>query len=515
MTTGKSRNQHGLPGTAESYWIASTAASDYPTLPAGMWVDVAVIGGGFVGIMSAVLLKEAGLSVALIEGRKLLTGVTGYTTAKITSLHKLIYSHLMSRLDRERSQQYADSNQAALEKIASMVAERGIDCDFSRRPFYTYAETDAGLRKVEEEVKAAQELRLPATFVDAVPLPFRIRGAVRFDNQAQFHPRKFLLALAPGIPGNGSFIFENTRATDVDEGEPCLVSTNRGTIKARDVIIATNYPFINLPGLYFARLRPERSYAVGITLKERFPEGMFIGAEETGYSFRSQPLEDGELVIVGGEGHKTGRGGDTTHYYGEIEKRLNRMYDSPDVKYSWSTQDNTTIDMVPYIGRLTPAHNHVFVATGFGQWGMTTSVVSAMVLSEMVQGRASPWARVYNPSRFNADTSAAKNLISENISNVKTLFGEHLTESPDVSQLRPGEGKLVQMKGKRAAGYEDEQGRRYLLSPNCVHMQCLVHWNNAEKTWDCPCHGSRYSHTGEVIHAPASRNLPVIEAPDT
>ncbi|MBE0480449.1 MAG: FAD-dependent oxidoreductase [Dehalococcoidia bacterium] len=497
-----------LPGRAVPVWIATTPETNFEPLSGKLSTDVAVIGGGIVGITTALFLKQAGARIALIEAGRVSKGVSGHTTAKITSLHTLIYDHLITHFGAERARQYADSNQAAIDRVESLVTEHSISCDFSRKPFTTYAQTDAVLRKVEAEMKAVTELGLPATFAMAAEMPFSTLGAVTFTNQAQFHPRKYLLALADLVDGDGSRIFEMTRALDIEEGNPCRVTTSKGEVTARNVVIATNFPIHDRPGFYFARLSPTRSYVLAARIRQPFPDAMFVSAEEEGYSFRAQPAEGGEIIIVGGGHHKTGHGGDTVQQYSALEEYVRKVYDSPKIEYRWSTQDTVTIDHVPYIGRSTSGSRHIFLATGFAQWGMSSGTLAGMILSDLIQGRGNPWAPVYDPTRFKADTSAAKQLISANLEVAKDfmsgLFGRPAARLDDV---RPGEAGVVSDDGKTGV-YRDEQGNIHAVDPKCTHLGCIVRWNNAEHSWDCPCHGSRFQPSGEIIHAPAVRDLP-------
>jgi glycine/D-amino acid oxidase-like deaminating enzyme/nitrite reductase/ring-hydroxylating ferredoxin subunit len=508
METMQGWNKHGVQGKAESFWIDSTKMTEFPSLPSDILVDVAIIGGGFVGIAAGYLLKQAGLKVATIEARRVVQGVTGYTTAKLTSLHRLIYKHLLDTFGNEQAKQYAEVNQTAIDKIETLARELHTDCDFARLPFYSFAESDKYAKKVEEEVNAAQSLGLPAAYIQNIPLPLQTRGAIRFENQAQFHPRKFLLPLAQTIPGKGSFLFEQTRAVDITDKEPCTINTDKGKFRANNVIIATNFPIQDKDGVYFARMKPKRSYVLGVRVGEPFPEGMFINAEEdTGHSFRTQPTQNGQILIIGGEDHITGHEPNTVQRYQRMAEFVNEIYTNPQIEYSWSTQDNITVDKVPYIGKLTPGSKHIFVATGFGQWGMTTSMAAAMILTDLVQGRPNPWAEVFNPSRLKPDISAAKKLVSINMKVIKKLTGGKISGKEDISKIFPGEGKIAEFEKQRAAVYRDEHDQLYVLSSSCTHMGCTVTWNNAEKTWDCPCHGSRYDSGGEVIHSPAVKGL--------
>ncbi|MBI2869105.1 MAG: FAD-binding oxidoreductase, partial [Chloroflexi bacterium] len=253
---------HGVPGAPESYWLASSPGTGYPPLEGEVETDVVIVGGGFAGIISALFLKEAGFKVAVIEARRILTGVTGNTTAKITSLHRLVYANLVKSLGQEKARQYADANQAAIEKLAALVEARKIPCDFSRLPFYVYAADRKDVPRLEQEVKAAQSVGLEASFVDEVALPFATAGAIRLDNQAQFHPLKFLREIARSLPGEGSHIFENSRVIRMDHGPVCRASTDKGRVKARYAVVATNFPVLDREGFFYARLQPARSYAI-------------------------------------------------------------------------------------------------------------------------------------------------------------------------------------------------------------------------------------------------------------
>jgi len=501
-------NIHGLPGFPESYWLSSINVPEYPDLKAGPVFDAAIIGGGFAGITTAFFLKQAGMKVAVLESKRILTGVTGNTTAKISSQHRLIYSSLLDRFGLEDSQRYAAANQAAIQKINSLVLERNIDCDFSFQSFYVYALDEGYLKQVEKEVDSAAKSGLPVSFVSKVPLPFDTRGALRLDNQAQFHPVKFLAALASAIPGNGSFIFENTRILDFEHGDVCTLTEEKGKVQARNVVVATNYPIFNKEGLYFARLKPGRAYAIAFKTGHPPLEGMFIDADEEGIALRMQPDKNDHLLILSGANHSPGHGADTRENYRKLEKSARQIYGDISIEYSWSTQDNMPYDLVPYIGHIAPGRNNVFVATGFGKWGMTTSMIAGTIISDLIQGKENSWARIYDPVRFHPDASSAKNLISQNTHVLSTLVGEHLSGTPDLASLEPGQGKVVHSDGEKLAAYKDEQGKITRLSPKCTHMGCIVHWNDAELSWDCPCHGSRFKYSGEVIHSPAVKDLP-------
>ncbi|MGE5489731.1 MAG: FAD-dependent oxidoreductase [Actinomycetota bacterium] len=498
-----SEHRPSLPGRPTSLWLDTTPETNFPPLHEGVEVDVAVVGGGLAGLTAATLLKEAGLTVAVLEAGRIVTGVTGHTTAKITALHTLIYDHLIRHFGEAKARAYGEAQQAAIERIEAVVKDKAIDCDFTRTEAYTYAEEADGVEAVEAEARAALSLGLPASLVREVPLPFPVKAAVRFDRQARFHPRKYLLALAWDIPGEGSHIFEATRVLDVDQGEPCTVSTDRGTVKAREVIVASHFPFGD-KALFASRLQPQRSYVLAVRIDGPAPPGMFIDTAES-FSLRPQPLPDGEeLLLITGEGHKAGEGGDTAACYQRLELMARHRLPVRSVEYRWSTQDNFTLDRVPYIGRTTHHSRHLSVATGFNGWGMTGCTVAGMLLTDLILGRANPWAEVFDPSRL--DLASLPELVKHN-AKVAAHFVADRVGGTDSDTIPPGEGRIVHSLHGNVALYRDEEGQVHRLSPVCTHMGCILHWNPAERSWDCPCHGSRFGYDGEVLHGPAVKPL--------
>ncbi|HEX8710181.1 MAG TPA: FAD-dependent oxidoreductase [Pyrinomonadaceae bacterium] len=506
------RDGDELPGKPVSLWLATTPRTGFPALADNVSVDVAILGGGIAGITAAVLLKKSGMSVAVIEAKRIAESVTGNTTAKLTSQHGLIYDQLISDFGTDGAQAYADAQEAAIARVAALVDEYRIDCDFRRTSAYVYTEAEDEVQRITDEVEAATRLGLPAAYVETTPLPFDVKAAVEFTNQARFHPRKYLLALVETLPGGGSHVFEETRALDIEEGEPCTVKTDRGTLKARHVILATHFPFYD-HALYFTRMHPKRSYVLGCRLNGAPPEGMYITPGDVTRSFRSNPADDGgEIWMVGGENHKTGQGGDTSERYRRLEVYARERFDVASIEYRWSTQDYTTVDRVPYIGKSTPASKYIYVATGFGGWGMTNSTVSAMILSDLIAGRENPWSELFSPNRFKP-VASAKDFVVENVDVAKHFFGDRMgtPEAENAFDLVTGEGRVVEIEGERVALYKDEQGQVHSVSPVCTHLKCIVGWNNAEKSWDCPCHGSRFNYDGTVIQGPANEDLARVE----
>ena len=494
-------------GELKSFWVVNTPDTNFDILEEGLSVDVAILGAGIAGITSALLLKEAGLSVALIEAERVVKDVTANTTAKITAAHNVIYSNLESHFGKDGARIYGEANQKSIDKIESIIQKRNIDCDFRRVPCYIYSETPDEQDMLKREAEAAAGAGLQATYTETSPLPFEIAGAVQYENQAEFHPRKYLLNLIESIPGNGSYIFENTRALNVKEGDVNKVVTDKGSIKAKNVIVATHFPIYD-PDRLYSKMYPNMSYALGMYLNEPFPKGMYVSTQPT-VTYRSAPSDKGELVVISGANHKVGHEPDTVESYKKLEKHALDHFDVESINYHWSTQDNITLDNVPYIGKINSKSDGVYVATGFMKWGMTNGTVAAMILSDLILGNENPWSSFFDPSRSMPKLESAKEFIGTNADVFKELIGGKLSRpsSMDLSTLKEGEGSILTVKGKKSAVSRDNNGKLHILSPSCVHLGCQVVWNNAEKTWDCPCHGSRYRYDGKVIHAPALGNL--------
>jgi glycine/D-amino acid oxidase-like deaminating enzyme/nitrite reductase/ring-hydroxylating ferredoxin subunit len=496
-----------LPGKPISFWIDSTPDTHYSSSGESITVDVAILGGGIVGLTAATLLKQAGKTVAVIESKQIATGVSGHTTAKVTSLHQLIYADLIKQVGEQKARIYAESNQSAVERVATWVAQKQIDCDFSRQSAYTFAESENELSKVKDEVEAALKIGLPASFVQETSLPFAIAGAVKFDNQAQFHVRKYLSHLAKDIPGEGSYLFERTRVQKVEEDTPCRVITDQGTIIAQDVIVATHLPILD-QGLFFAKTYPKRSYIIGARIEpEKAPKGMFIGTGKEYHSIRTTPYEGGLLLLVGGGGHKVGTVTDTEEQYQKLEAYTRSRFGVDTFEYRWSTQDMVSFDKVPYIGKLTPFNHHIYVATGFSLWGMSNGTMAAMLLSDLILGQENPWLELYDATR--ATPFLTPQSIKEGVDVATRWVGDRLKglQSSSFSEVTTGEGKLLTVEGEKVAAYRDEQGNVHAVSAVCTHLACIVSWNSAEKSWDCACHGSRFGYDGEVLHGPAVKDL--------
>ena len=477
----------------ESWWMASAAGEPYPQLTDLVETDVVVLGAGIAGITTAYALAAAGREVVLVDAGRVAAGVTGYTSAKVTVGHNLVYADLEQRFDADVARTYAQSQSAALEWLCATAEREGIDCELERLPMLVYTEVGDERSKIEDEVRAATAAGLRASLVTDTGLPYDVVAAVRLEDQAQFHPRKYLLGLVERFVALGGRVFEQTRALDVDGGEPCIVRTDAAEIRAREVVVATHYPFLDR-GLLFARLAQYRDAVVAypISADADLPEmAISTGSEDGGtHSMRTTPYRDGQrlLVVTGGQ-YKSGVEGDVESMYEDLAAWTEERFDVGDQAYRWSTQDASSVDRLPYIGRLPNSGEHVWVATGFSAWGMTGGTLAGMLLADLVQGRDNPWAEVYDPSRKDLRASASK-LAKENVEVAKELVkGQFRAEIDGPDDLAPGEAGIYRHGVGLAAAYRDDAGSVHAVSARCTHLGCTVRFNDAERSWDCPCHG--------------------------
>jgi glycine/D-amino acid oxidase-like deaminating enzyme/nitrite reductase/ring-hydroxylating ferredoxin subunit len=491
-----------------SYWLQTASGAPRPALTEDLDVDVAVIGAGVAGLSTAWELARAGRSVAVLEARRVAAGVTGHTTAKVTALHTLIYDKLRRTRGVEGARLYARSQSEAVERMAQIVGELGVDCEWERRDAFTYVCEEGRVEEIRAEAEAAREAGLPASFVTETGLPFPVAGAVRVTGQAQFHPLKYLYALADDLVARGGRVYEDTTVLSMDEGEPCRLSTDTGaTVTARDVVVATHYPIFDR-ALLFTRLSPRRELVVaGAVAADRDPGGMFITPGEGTRSVRTAQYGEGRrLLVVTGE-HFTPGTGDTRERFRRLSAWATEHFPGVELTHAWATQDNDSTDTVPLVGPLHPRARHVYVASGFGGWGMSGGVMAGGLLTALITGRPCEWSELYDPRRLRSTVRQAPTFLKHQAQVAGHFVGDRLKPPPPVESLPPGEGALVRVDGERLAVYRDDDGALHAVSSRCTHMGCLVAFNAAERAWECPCHGSRFDTDGKVIQGPAIRPL--------
>lgn len=484
----------------ESLWADGTLSDPRARLDRDdVHVDVAVVGGGITGITAALLLKLAGKRVAVLEARRVGSGVTGGTTAHITEAVDTRYHVLESKFGREGARLTAESSRAAIELIADLQSRFGIGCGFERVPGYFFTGRDEDVEEVQRELEAARRAGLVVHSAPC-PLPIVVKTAIRFEDQAQFHPLTYVNGLASQIPGDGSFVFESSRVLTVDEGEPCRVHLEHGAVLTADrVILATHAPLNRV--LLQTKVAHYRSYVVSGPV-EQSAHGLFWDTDDPYHYVRSHRVGDETHLIVGGEDHKTGQETDTEAPFERLREYAAGL-GLRQVTHRWSAQVIEPVDGLPFIGR-NAASEHVYVATGFSGNGMTFGTIAAKLLADACLNRANPYAELYAATRMKPLASLTS-FLGENIDFPLHLLSDTVrpAEARSVDEVGPGQGKIVRVAGERLAVYRDQKGRLHAVSPVCTHLGCHVRFNTAERTWDCPCHGSRFDTEGKVLDGPA------------
>lgn len=475
-----------------SVWTKTARLPQSKPLRADLQVDAAIIGGGMAGVLCAYFLKASGLRVALLEAGRIGSGQTRNTTAKITSQHGMCYDALIKTHGAQKAAQYAKANEQAIAAYRELIEQQRIDCAFEPRSALLYSQT-ADPAALRDEAQAAADSGAPARFMPDCPLPFPITGAVYFEGQAQFHPLRFLGALAQALD-----VYENTRVLSV-EGD--VLTTAHGLVRAKHIVFCTHFPFPRLPGLYFARMHQERSYV--LALENAFlPDAMLYGVDADGLSFR----EAQGLLLLGGEQHRCGENSGGGRYERLLSRARTLFPDCREVA-RWSAQDCITLDGVPYIGPFSASQPNWYVATGFAKWGMSTSMAAALLLRGMLLGETPDWADVFSPQRFTLSASA-QSLLTDTAQAFKGLTREVFSLPETLAQDLPaGHGGIVETNGEKVGVYKEENGRMHTVKPRCPHLGCQLEWNPDEKSWDCPCHGSRFSYDGQPLCGPAQTQL--------
>ena len=506
-------NKDQMPQFPESFWRDSVNLETYPALNQSIKADVGIVGGGITGVTAAYVLAKQNVKVALIDASQILNGTTGHTTAKITAQHGLIYDEFIQHFGTEKAGQYYQASREAGELIEQITKELAIDADLTKENAYIFTNSEDYLIQLEKEKKAYDKLGIPGELTDNIPLDIPVKSALMMENQAQFHPLKYLKVLAEKAVDNGAQIYEDTTAADVEYGgkHPSIITGNRHRITCNYIISASHFPFTDKKRFYFSRMYPERSYLIAVKSPEEFPGGMYINAESPTRSIRAAKMDGEDWWLIGGENHKTGQGKSMMEHYNALHKFAEKHISIDRFSYRWSAQDLTTIDKLPYIGLMTDSEENVFVATGFRKWGMTNGTIAAKVLSDLIIEKSSPYEDLFTPSRFHADPSL-REFMKINADVAKHMIKGKLDRPKEnLDKLPRDEAAITRIKGQRAGAYRDHENKLHIVDTTCTHMGCEVEWNSGDRTWDCPCHGSRFSYTGEVIEGPAKKPLDQLE----
>jgi len=475
----------------KSVWSESCNFKKRESLNGNIEADAVVIGAGITGILTAYMLKKKGINVVVIEAEEICSGNTKNTTAKITSQHYLVYDKLIKEFGEDRARQYASANELAIKKYKEIIEEERIKCDFEEKDAYLY--TLDNVEALKKELDAATKLGIKAKLLENTELPFQVKAALKFYKQGQFNPLKFLETISEDLT-----IYENTRALEIKED---LVVTDKGMVAAKVIVVATHYPIMNTPGYYFIRMHQERSYVIALENAQDV-NGMYIGIDNWGYSFRNYK----DLLLLGGGSHRTGKN-EAGGKYEELRQVARKLYPNAKEKYHWSAQDCIPIDEIPYIGQYSTETPNIYVATGFKKWGMTSSMVAAMILSDMISGNKNDFAEIFSPTRFDMSASG-KNLKQDVIETAKNFIAQKVSiPMEQVENVKNGHGGIIEYKGEKVGVYKDNNGNIFTVTTKCPHLGCELQWNPDELSWDCPCHGSRFDYKGNWIESPAIRGL--------
>ncbi len=493
-----------------SYWIDSfpNIIKASKELTENINADVCIIGGGITGISTAYELSKAGLKVVILEKDLLSRKATGNTTAKITSSHGLFYSYLANSFSIDYARKYLFANQTAIDNIEKNINTENIDCDFERKDSYIFTSSHKDIQKIQDEVSTVNFLGLPVEFTTTTPIPLKICGSIKFPNQAQFHPRKYVAGLCNYISNNSGKIYENSKVVNIKRKNNYYIAfTSKGSVSAKYIVIATRYPIVKFTGFYFLKMYQQASYLIGVETNSPTFDGMYLSSSSPSISIRTIKSKDKQLVLIGGSEHKVGIKDDYSTAFSKLEKFAKELFPDSNILYRFGTQDCIPLDKIPYIGICSSLMPNCYVATGFKKWGMTSSNIAADIIKDKILGHKNKYENIFCSTRFAPIKNHIEfgNMLKETSHSL--ILNRISLPKASLEDISLGEGKIIRDGIRKIGVYKNIDGKTFCIKPYCTHLGCELSWNALEKTWDCPCHGSRFSYTGELIYGPAMKNL--------
>lgn len=474
--------------------------------------EVCIVGAGIFGITCAYYLTKLGYQVTVLEKNQIGEKSTGHTTGKITSQHGLFYEYLTKSYDRNFARDYLAANEQAIKNIKNIIDKEKIKCDFEYQNSYVYTTNKNQLKNIKNEVTTLQDLEFNCEFVTNVDLPFKIQGAVCFKNQAQFHPIKYLSGLCKCITNRNGTIFTNSTVYDVKKDNDIYTTySEKLKVKSKYVIIATHYPFINFPGFYFTKMYQSTSYLIAIDPKKTLFNGMYISADNPIFSFRTAMYNGRKILLIGGGEHKTGQPTSYKDSYGVLEKEAKKYYPDCEILFKWNTRDCISLDKIPYIGQYSTLLPNMYVGTGFKKWGITTSNVAANIIVDMICDKKNKFAYLFDSSRLKPlkNIDEFKNVLVQSTNSL--ILNKLKSTNMKFDEISYNSGSIIDVNNEKVGIYKNEDGKIYAVKPICTHLGCLLSWNNVDKTWDCPCHGSRFNYEGKNLYDPAFKDLEIYD----
>lgn len=441
-------------------------------------------------------------------------GVTANSTAKLTSQHGLFYKYLENEYGLNFAKSYLESNEQGIQLAEEIIKKENIDCDFEKKDAYVFATNISELEKIKQEIEVLEKIGFNAEYIENIDIPTEnVIGSIKFKNQAQFNARKYTIQLFERISKKGAKIFENSKVEKIEKiGEKYSIKSGKNRVTAKKVVIATHYPIKNFPGIYFSKMYQDKTYAIAVDTgkkeNENIIEGMYIQSSEPIISFRTAKYNGKNLLIVAGSGHKTGQTNiKMEDNFINLENYIKKYYPDAKVMFKWSTEDCVTLDKIPYIGKFSNLLPNMYVATGFKKWGMSTAHVAGKIISDLILKKESKYANIYTATRLEPIRNIKEfgNILKESTNSL--FFNKMKSANTMYDDIKLGDGGVVDLNGKKVGIYKRDDGEVFAVKPYCGHLGCLVSWNNLEKTWDCPCHGSRYDYMGNIITEPTVNNL--------
>lgn len=491
-----------------SYWEEERKNHDlFEEIKEDKKVSVCIIGGGLTGLQTAYNLSDK-LDVVILEKDRICGSTSGKTTGKITSQHGVFYDYLINSQSKEFAKMYLEANEKAIQNIKDIVEKEEIECDLEEESSYVFTKQETKLDMIKNEQKAVDKLQKEKSdYVKEIELPTEISGAIEFKNQAQFHPLKYAYGLAKAIIKNDGKIYENTKVTDIKrENEKYVVYANKNKVIADYVVLATRYPIMNVPGYYFLKMYQSTSYAMVFDAKKKLFDGMYISYEMPNVSFRTIRDGERELLLAVGYDYKTGTE-ELRDGYQRLEVIVRKMYPDAEVLYKWTAEDCISLDKIPYIGQYSSIMKNLYIATGFNKWGVTSSNVAANIITDKILQKENKYEEIFKSTRIEPIKNRQEmgDMLKE--ANKSILLSRFKIPKEELDNIKIGEGKIIKIDNTKVGVYKSKTGEIFKVKPICTHLGCELYFNNIEKIWECPCHGSKFTYDGKSIEVPSNKDL--------